>query len=214
MIMMPNENIQEKVEEKKIKRSDIAIAVIVFVIILSASLWVYTTYFLKEPEIKDVRLPGHEGTIYAFSYDIRETLKIPVNDEEAIVDALVRSDKVNIVYKFHNESSLQDSKYFSVLMINVISKVTTFFSYEEIILSDFPVYYIDENNTWHNSTGDMIAKPNFTDATLWLVGPNTGAKDTSVTIIEKDIYISGTSYENLIKAGDRFVLAVMGIDSV
>jgi hypothetical protein len=49
---------------------------------------------------------------------------------------------------------------------------------------------------------------------IWLVGPNTGAKETAVNIDGNIIYIQGTSYENLVLAGDKFALIVMGIERI
>lgn len=162
----------------------------------------------EEKEIKELRIPEHGNHIYEFSNDIREALKVPVNDPIAIKKLVWQSDRLNIIF---NGSSQQDNAYFQVVAINIVSKLQTFFAYEGKVLQ-FPAFYY-ENGRWFNSTGEVVL-PDLEGANLWLVGPNTGAVDTSLFSIGDIIYLQGTSYKNLTLAGDKFALIVMGIDKI
>ena len=162
----------------------------------------------ENKEIKELRIAGHGNHIYAFSYDIRESLKIPVNDPIAIKILVWQSDRLNIIF---NGSSQQDNAYFQVLAINIVSKLQTFFAYEGKLLR-FPVFYY-ENGKWFNSTEEIII-PDLKGANLWLLGPNTGASDTSLFSVNNIIYLQGTSSKNLTLAGDKFALVIMGIENV
>ena len=163
---------------------------------------------VNEEEIKELRIPGHGNHIYQFSHDIREALKVPVNDPIAIKKSVWQSDRLNIIF---NGSSKQDNAYFQVVAINIVSKLQTFFAYEGKLLQ-FPVFYY-ENGKWFNST-EEITIPDLEGANLWLVGPNTGAMDTSLFSVDNVIYLQGTSYKNLTLAGDKFALIIMGIDKI
>jgi hypothetical protein len=163
----------------------------------------------EDKEIKELKIPGHGNHVYEFSNDIREALKVPVNDPIAIKKLVWQSDRLNIIF---NGSSQQDNAYFQVLAINIVSKLQTFFAYEGKLL-DFPVFYYDDKRRWFNST-EEVAIPNLEGANLWLLGPDTGAKDTSLLSIDNIIYLQGTSYKNLILVGDKLALIIMGIDKI
>jgi hypothetical protein len=164
--------------------------------------------------ITEITIPGHGQQIYQFSYDIRESQAITSDDPLLISLAAANADNINIVF---DASSSKDNSYFQVIIINIIQKITTYYSYEGKVFVDFPVYYyIDVNGTrtWYNKTNEEIQKPDLNETTLWLLGPSTGASETSVTLDGNIIYIQGTSYKNLTLAGDKFALIVMGIKEV
>jgi len=163
----------------------------------------------ESKEIKELKIPGHGNHIYQFSNDIREVLNVPVNDPIAIKKLVWQSDRLNIIF---NGSSKQDNAYFQVVVINIVSKLQTFFAYEGKLLQ-FPVFYY-ENGRWFNSTEDEIILPDLEGANLWLMGPDTGARDTSLFSMGDIIYLQGTDYKNLTLAGDKFALLIMGIDKI
>lgn len=165
----------------------------------------------QEPEpIKAIMIPGHGQQIYSFEHDIRESLEIPANNEPGIFYTVRESDRLNIVF---NGTSDEDNQYFQVVLINIITKLQTYFAYEGKVLNKFPTgYYLEDG--WYNATGDRIYSPVFEGATLWMLGPNTGARGTGLILINGTTYLHGTSYQNLTLAADKFVLTVMGIDSL
>ena len=160
--------------------------------------------------IKAIQLPGHGQQVYAFTHDIRESLEVPANNEVAIYNLVQGSDNLNIVF---NGTSQEDGGYFSVVVFNTVSKLITYFTYEGKVLNKFPTaYYLEDG--WYNATGDKIISPVFEGPTLWMLGPNTGAKGTGLILINNTIYLHGTTYENLTMAAGKFVLTVMGISSL
>jgi hypothetical protein len=163
----------------------------------------------EEQKITELKIPGHGNQVYVFSNDIREVLKVPVSDPIEIQQLVWQSDRLNIIF---NGSSQQDNAYFQVVAVNIVFKLQTFFAYEGKILQ-FPVFYY-ENDNWFNSTGDKLTVLNLEGANLWLLGPDTGAKSTSLYSLDNIIYLQGTDYKNLTLAGDKFALIVMGVDSI
>ena len=69
------------------------------------------------------------------------------------------------------------------------------------------------DNKWYNSTNEEIERPEFNGPVLWLVGPSA-ANETSLTLTNGTIYLSGDSYRGLTMVGDKLVLLFFGIDSV
>lgn len=163
----------------------------------------------QQAEIKEITIDGHGNQVYQFSYDIRESQKIASDDPLAISMLVANSDYMNIVF---DGSDNQDNGYFQVVLINIVQKLTTYYSYEGKAFSGLPIYYyITENNTivWYNSAQENITEPDLSGTTLWLLGPSTGANETSVRLNNNTIYIQGTSYKNLTLAGDKFALIFM-----
>lgn len=158
--------------------------------------------------ITEIMIPGH-GNIYRFSYDIRESLSIPSNDPDGIRGMVLNTTLFTIVF---DGSSEEDNGYFRVALINIVSKMQTFFAYEGKLIN-YEVFYYDQQG-WYNSLDEKINKPAFNGTVLWFIGPNTGAEETSVNVEENIIYIQGTGYENIVKAGDRFALIFMGVERV
>ena len=164
---------------------------------------------LPGEEIKEIMVEGHGNQIYRFSFDIRESLKIASNDPAGIKELFSNSNAFIIVF---DGSSEEDNAYFTVVLINTIDKMQTFASYEgELIFFD-TLYY--EGEQWYNRTGGEIEQPDFVDPVIWLLGPSTGATETSVNREGNIIYIQGTTYENLVKAADKFSLIFMGVEKV
>lgn len=163
----------------------------------------------QEKEITEITISGHGNTVYVFSFDLRKSIAIPSNDPASIREQVWGSDNIVIVF---NGSSEKDNAYFRMVMINTIAKFRTFFAYEGKILSYDTFYF--EGDQWYNKTLEKIDKPVFEDTVLWLLGPDTGADSTSVDIEGNIIYIKGTSPDDLLMAGDKFALIVMGVENI
>ncbi|MFH0832533.1 MAG: hypothetical protein V1900_02325 [Candidatus Aenigmatarchaeota archaeon] len=173
--------------------------------------WIFLVLILfslgcvQEKEIKEVKIPGH-NTIYQFSYDIRESIKVKNNT--GIRNAVYSIDTINFVF---NSSNQEENAYFLVSAYNIVSKLNVYFPYEGKLMR-FNEFFFD-GGVWYNSTLNEIEKPDLT-LSLWFLGPNTGANETSVMLSGNIIYIQGTSYKDLVLASDKFSMIVMGIDSV
>ncbi|MBI2971259.1 MAG: hypothetical protein HYY37_02455 [Candidatus Aenigmarchaeota archaeon] len=154
--------------------------------------------------VKEITIPGHGSQVYVFTHDIREASKVPANDETGIRSLFTQADAITIVF---DGSSSTDNGYFQVVSINVIDKLRTYFAYEGKVMRFSPAYYLGD--TWYDADGE-IEKPNLTDA-LWLMGPDTGAAETSLTLDGSIVYLRGTSYKNLTLAGDKLALVVMNV---
>ncbi|KHO47666.1 MAG: seg [archaeon GW2011_AR5] len=162
----------------------------------------------QEP-VTEIYVPGHGNQIYAFHNDIRESLKVPVNNPEGIKALAAVSNGMYLVF---DGSNPQDNAYFTIVTTEITQKISTYYSYEGRLFGFMPYYHI--GSQWYDSGGKEINKPDFSGPVMWLLGPSTGANDTSVTLVNSTVYISGTSYNNLTLAGDKFVLLIFGIDRV
>ena len=165
---------------------------------------------VQQEEIKEITIPGHGSQVYQFSYDVRESIKVRSSGEDAISSLLRNADRMSIIF---NGTSREDNGYFSAVAFNILAKLQAFYAYEGKLLSDIAVYYYDESG-WHNKTGAAVEKPDLTDASIWLLGPHTGANGTSVSIDGSVIYVQGTSLKNIAMAGDKLALIAMDISSV
>ncbi len=158
-------------------------------------------------EIKELALPRH-NTIYVFSYDVRESLRVPMESRAEIIETFSQNNKVTIVF---NGSSEKDNAYFAVTSFNIVSKLDQYFYNEGAPLSFDVIYNV--NGTWYNKTKDPQTTPVITGAVIWLKGPNTGAERTAVYMSNGYIFVEGTDSKNLGLAGDRLSLFLMGINS-
>lgn len=156
-------------------------------------------------EIKDVFIAGHGEQIYSFSYDIRESVVVPAGDEAQIRNLLANSSRLSIIF---NSTNGQDNAVFEVVVFNIAAKLPTYYSYEGKLLRIDAFYYAEDG--LYNASKEPDVLPNNTK--LMLLGPNTGAKETSVKMSGDTITVQGTTQKNLILAGDKLALIVMGID--
>lgn len=170
---------------------------------------IITSGCVAQEEIKEITIPGHGSQVYEFSYDVRESIKVRSSGDDAISSLLRSAGRMSVIF---NGTSREDNGYFSAVAFNILSKLQTFYAYEGKLLSDIAVFYYDGG--WHNKTGSAVEKPDLTDASIWLLGPHTGANGTSVTIDGSVIYIQGTSLKNIAMAGDKLALIAMGINSL
>jgi len=159
-------------------------------------------------EIKEIAISGHGSQVYTFANDIREALKVSVN--EPIEIKRIFATNSNFVLVFDGSDS-QDNAYFRVVLINM-NKIPTYYAYEGRVLSFEYYYYIGDN--WYNDTDGNITRPAFAKPVIWLKGPATGATETSLKLENNIIYLQGTSYKNLTLAGDKLTLLSFGIDNI
>ncbi len=159
----------------------------------------------EQKPLTEITIPGHGSQVYVFSHDIRESSKVPVNDREGIRNVFLENDEIKIVF---DGSSETDNAYFRVVVINIVEKLQAYFAYEGKVLRFKSYYHIGD--IWYDGEGE-IGKPDLTNA-LWFLGPDTGAKETSLALKDSTIYLQGTSYRNLTMAGDKLALVVMNVD--
>ena len=162
----------------------------------------------EQQPVTEISIPGHGNQIYAFHNDIRESLKVPVNDPEGI-KALASYNGLNLVF---DGSSGQDNSYFTIVTTELTQKLPVYFSYEGRLFGFRPYYYIGPQ--WYDADGIEIGEPSFSGPVLWLLGPSTGANETSLTLVNNTVYLQGTSYKNLTLAGVKFTLLLFNIDKI
>ena len=161
---------------------------------------------VQDKPVKEIVIPGQKE-IYQFTNDLRASVLVKSNDEKGIRNIFLNNENINIVF---DGSSEADNAYFTVVIIDFGAKVPLYLSYQGNNVKFAPFYFIGDE--WHNSTDDIIKKPNFTGPVLILKGPNTWAEDTSVDIYNNTVILQGTSYKNLTMAGDKLTLIVLDIN--
>ncbi len=160
--------------------------------------------------LTELHLQGGGNEVYTFTHDIRQTLKLNVNNPEGIMDLADRSDIMVLVF---DGSDRQDNAYFTVVVTNLQQKIPIYYAYKDRVFNLVPFYYLGDE--WFDKTGKNITKPDFgTTPAIWLKGPSTGATDTSLNLTNNTIYLSGLSYQNLTMAGDRLTLLFFNIDEI
>lgn len=164
------------------------IPVIAFLIILI----IFTTLLLinidkSEKEVKELTI---NRVRYVFNTNLYEAIRIPSSDDNKIKNIFEENNKICV--KLDN-SSQEDSAIFFVVSFNIVHKILT--------------YYI--SNGVEKKIEVCNEKPN-----IELRGPNTGAKETSVKLINNTILVQGTTPKNLELAGDKLILIVLGIKEI
>lgn len=180
-----------------------------FITVLSIAIIVLLSGCAQQEPVTELYIPGHGDQIYTFANDIRESLLVKTNDADGIKAIGKSLAHLNIAY---NGSDLQDVGYFRIVVIDIGAKVPTYYAYEGKIITFDYFYFVGD--TWYNATAEEIEKPSFSQPTLWLSGPSTGANETSLTLERSIVYLRGSSYKGLRLAGDKFVLLLFGIDKI
>ena len=180
----------------KMKLSMKHIYLIIAVIFISACV---------QQEIKELYIPRH-NVVYTFSYDVRESLNVPLDDSTQIIETMSRNERIIFVF---NGSSTEDNAYFAVTSFNIVSKLDQYFFNEAASVYFDVIYFI--NDTWYNKT-EQPQNPDLSGTVIWLKGPNTGAQRTAVYMKDGYIFVEGTNSKDINLAGDRLVLLVMGIN--
>lgn len=157
-------------------------------------------------ELKELYMPGHGNQIYSFSYDIRESVKIKSSNEAEIRSLLEKTNKLTIIF---NSTSEEDNAAFQVAVFNLASKLPTYYSYEGKLLRIDVLYYGADGNLY-NKTKERASLPENTK--ILLLGPNTDAKETSISLDGNNIVLQGVTKKGVGLAGDKLALVAMGID--
>ena len=145
-------------------------------ILLVLILVLFTAGCLEQP-VNSVTIPGH-NVEYIFSSNLREAILVPVNDEDIIRNLSLENKRINIVF---DGSDRQDNGMISVSLFDITHKLTTYFLLENISKEFAIYYYIDDQ--WYDVNSNETAKPELNkegESTLWVLGPATGATETSV----------------------------------
>lgn len=164
-----------------------------------------------EKGVYEVSLPEQGGQTYVFAQDVRESLKVPINDLQGIQQSVYWSGKINFVF----DGSTNDTPVFQIPIVNTVTRLQLFFRNEgrNFGADDFQGYYFI-GNLWYNETS-QTERPDFgNDVVIWLKGPNTGATANEVMAEGNVIYVSGIDRNGMEMAADRLVLAIFGIESV
>ena len=156
-------------------------------------------------------------TKYQFTDDIRDVLAINVSSLEQIRNGFTNPQKINIVF---DGVSRNDNTYFQVAAYNLLVNLRAYYQNNngETPKISSAYYIVDENSDWFGTGDNKTVKPDFTDPTIWLNGPNTGATETSIGIKTgtalRIVYLNGVDGKGIQLSGQRMVLLVMGIDSL
>jgi hypothetical protein len=168
-----------------------------------------------QENITSIKLPGQGEQVYEFSYNIKETVQIPVNNADAIKELMDNNEVYAFVFDGSDET---DNGRFRVAVINIVTKLTIYYNYERyppLTSDNFRAFYFINNGSgtvWYDSNDQVIQAPVFSGPVIWFKGPNTGANETSVRVNGNIIYVSGSTGRDIERAADRFVLAIFGIN--
>ncbi len=149
-----------------------------------------------------------DGVDYSFTNDVREALKVPVNDRFQIQQLMIYSKNISVIF----DCSIPEEKpSIAVAAHNAVSTIQNYLV-SHGTFARFPVYcFVGEQ--WYDATDNSTAKP-VLGTTLWFKGPKTGANETSVLAENNTIVIQGTDYKNLTLATDAFSLTVLGVSRI
>lgn len=161
-----------------------------------------------QTELKELYMPGHGNQIYSFSYDIRESVKVKSSDEAKMSGFLAKTNKLTIIF---NSTSEEDNAAFQVAVFNLASKLPTYYSYEGKLLR-IDVLYYNADGYLYNKTKERASLPE--NAKILLLGPNTGAKETSVSLDGNSIILQGVTKKGVGLAGDKLALIAMNITGI
>lgn len=159
---------------------------------------------VQQQAITEIYVPGHGNQIYAFSYDIRESVKVAADNETAIRNLLANSNRLTILF---NGTSDEDNAVFQVLVFNIAAKLPTYYSYEGRLVAIDALYYSDDG--LYNKSKERVSLPETTK--ILLLGPNTGAKKTAVNLNGNTITVQGMTKKDVVLAGDKLALIAMNI---
>ena len=144
----------------------------------------------QQPPEPPLQAIEKDGVQYVFSTDIREAIKIPVNDRDSIFDALVLAENVTILFENSTDNAL-----FAKHGFELTSKLQN--------------YYVQSLNKIVGVKG--IEKSNATQAIgliIELIGPDTGATQSSVTWTGEGIVVQGETNQSFALSVDRLALVL------
>ena len=151
----------------------------------------------KQEGLHNIRIGNH---VYVFTSDIREAMRVSVNEPMKIKKLIDNADRIDVVFN----ASEEDNKYFAVVGFNIVSKLQTYYA----------------SLGWAKDFRGMpIENATFQHPTIFLRGPSTGATNTSVWLLHTNntkniIIVQGKTFEDMEKAGDKLVLTVLGVNEI
>lgn len=160
---------------------------------------------VQQAPITDIRISGHGEQIYQFSYDIRESVKVKADGEMEIRSLVLNSSRLSMIF---NSTSPEDNIIFQVVVFNIAAKLPVYFGYEGKLLH-IDAFYYKEDGYLYNKTDERVPMP--ANAKIMLLGPNTMAKETSVSLDGSTAILQGTTRKDIVLAADKLALIVMGI---
>lgn len=140
-----------------------------------------------EKELKEIMV---NGTLYIFNTNLYETIKVQSDSENEIKNIFERSAKLCI--NFDNSSS-EDNSAFLISSFNIVYKILRYY----------------------NSRGmEKKIEVCNEEPKIELRGPNTGAIETSVRLVNRTIIVQGTTAKKLEMAADKLILIIFGIKEI
>ncbi|MEM7816444.1 MAG: hypothetical protein QXZ20_00860 [Candidatus Aenigmatarchaeota archaeon] len=138
-------------------------------------------------ELKEITI---NGTPYEFNTNLYEVIKIPSEGDDDIKSIFDKNYKICIEF---DNSSIEDSSIFFVSSFNIVYKTI--------------LYYKSRGMKKKIEVCDEEPK-------IELKGPNTGASETSIRLMNKTILVQGTTTKNLEMAADKLILIIFGIKKI
>ncbi|MBI3190687.1 hypothetical protein HYZ41_03205 [archaeon] len=156
----------------------------------------------------ELQLPD-QPIVYTFSNPVKQALLYPISDSGQIRYAILSSKNIDMVF---DGSSSEDNAYFQTTLFNIVQKTQTYSVYNGRIVNFNTYYFIGDK--WYNSTTDRINRTESQNVIIWIKGPNTNAKENSVSLSNNTVYVQGMNYKNLTLAADRLVLTIIGVEKL
>lgn len=136
---------------------------------------------------KDMRSITVNGQTYPFNNNLFEVIKIKSKNESEIRTLIENANQICIDYK----NSTKDASLFSVVGFNLVFRITRFYSLKG-----------EEKNI-------SVCK---SEPRILFLGPNSGAEEDSVTLVNKTIIVQGTTRKSFEMASDKLSLIIFGVD--
>jgi hypothetical protein len=139
---------------------------------------------------KNLTVLNLSGELFVFSTNLYDAIKFNSTNETEIKKIFDESPR--ICFTFNNQST-RDNSYFAVISFNTVYKITRYYSL-------------------HGMKKEIRACNN--EPKVIMLGPHSGAKTNSISLINRTIILQATSYQKLKEGGDKLVLIVFGIESL
>lgn len=151
---------------------------------------IFSLSFFANTNSKELKKITIEGVPYEFNTNLYEVIRVPADSEDKIKSIFERSYKICI--KFDN-SSEEDNPIFFVSSFNIVYKTIRYYTSRGI---EKKIEVCEE------------------EPKIELKGPNTGASETSIRLINNTILVQGTTPKNLEMAADKLILIIFGIKKI
>jgi hypothetical protein len=182
------------------------LAVIFIIIIAALSIIFVPGLIQKEEPLQAIMV---DGQTYVFDQDIRKSLKVPMYDEDKILEILSFPPKINILV---DTSNTTENAYYAKVSFNTISKLSRYYTHNNVYM-EYP-FYAMENNTiffWNRRNNTLTPlNGSIEGPVIMFKGPSL-ANETSVRLTNQTIVVQGTTQENLSMASEKLVLSLLGV---